>query len=61
MRSFEACGIAAYGKQVPIEHLNGRLRGVLGFHERLEEMGEDEDIIDTDEEDEISSDMEIDI
>ena len=30
MNSFEVCGIAPHGKKVPVEHLNGRLRGVLG-------------------------------
>ena len=38
IRSFEACGVAPFGKKVPVENLNGRLRGVLGYHEGIEEI-----------------------
>ena len=49
-----------------MEHLNGRLRGVLGHKEGIEEMGEDNesDSMSTDDEDDDkaeTSDMELDI
>ena len=41
IRSFEACGVAPMGQKVPIEHLNGRLKGVLGYKEGIEELQSD--------------------
>ena len=58
VKSFEACGVAAFGKQVPIEHLNGKLRDVLGYHERLEEMEDGDSLISPKDD---TSDMELDI
>lgn len=42
-RSFEACGIAPFGQKVQVEHLNGRLRGVLGYQEGVEDLDSDSD------------------
>ena len=41
IRSFEACGVAPMGQKVPLEHLNGRLKGVLGYKEGIEELQSD--------------------
>ena len=38
VRGFECCGTAPEGNRVPIESLNGRLRGILGYQEVLDEM-----------------------
>ncbi len=35
-KAFRLCGVASHGQAVPLEELNGRLRGVLGYHEGLE-------------------------
>ena len=42
-RSFETCGIAPFGQKVSLEHLNGCLRGVLGYREGIEELEGDFD------------------
>lgn len=59
-RSFEACGVAPCGKKVPVDHLNGRLRGVLGYHEGIEEMQEEDEDLDSEEEPH-DEEMELDI
>ena len=40
-RSLEACGVKANGQKVEVEALNGRLRGIFGLHEGVEEMQEE--------------------
>ena len=51
------CGIAPQGKKVSVEHLNGRLRGVLGYKEGIEDLPEDDPLSSSDEED--MSDLEL--
>ena len=51
-RSFELSGIGSGGSTIAIGHLNGRLRGVLGCHEGLEEVDEEDDPFRDDEDDE---------
>ena len=63
-RSFEACGIKANGGKVNVESLNGRLRGILGYQEGLEEIEgiqqQDEMSEDSDGQDEAAPDVEVD-
>ena len=64
IRSFEASGVAPFGKKVPVENFNGRLRGVLRYHEGIEEIQEEDNtdpFASSNEEDEVGSDMELDI
>ena len=49
--SFEVCGIVPHGKKVPVQHLNGRLRGVLGYRGGIEDLPEDDPLSTSDEED----------
>ena len=48
IRSFEACGVAPLGQKVPLDHLNGHLRGVLGYKEGIEELESDSQSSDDD-------------
>ena len=61
VNSFEVCGIAPHGKKVPVEHLNGRLRGVLGYKEGIEDLPEDDPLSSSEEEMSEDSDIELDI
>ena len=59
-RSFTACGVAPFGQRVQIEHLNGRLRGVLGFKEGIEDLSDNDPMSSSDEDEEVS-DTELDL
>ena len=60
-RSFEACGVKPNGQKVEAECLNGRLRGIFGYHEGLEEMVEEEEEgVSPSSDEEYESDVELD-
>ena len=59
-RSFEACGVKQNGQRVEAECLNGRLRGVIGYHEGLDEIDNEEVACSSDGDNE-ESDMELDV
>ena len=40
-----------HGKKVPVQHLNCRLRGVLGYRKSIEDLPEDDPLSTSDEED----------
>ena len=58
-RSFEACWVKPNGQKLEAECLNGRLRGILGYHEGLEEIVEEEEVLPSSDE-EYDPDVELD-
>ena len=61
VNSFEVCGIAPHRKKVIVKHLNGRLRGILGYKEGIEDLPEDDTLSSTEEEMSEDSDIELEI